>query len=406
MEKTKAPGLKWMKRSNGFVPVWVADEVDVKAGFAPKTVSLKAFADQPDILKAKCAVLQAEMHLWRTGHRTDPLSFDGTIESVLSIYQRHEESPFRKLKPSTRRTYVSFLTALETHIGGRRVDSITGVDMLRWHKAWSGDGTMLASAATTRAVLESAISFGVMNKLAGCVELLAMMREARRKLPRPNPRTAVIATDQVAAARASAHARGRGSAALAYALTFETTLRLWDVIGQWWPIAEGGLSDVVDAQAGVKWFGLRWEDIDEHMVLRYTPSKTDGTTGKTVAYPLTKAPMVMEELERVPLAERKGPVIKFEETALPYNPKKFQAGWRKDRKAANLPAHLWARDLRASGITEGRERDVSTDDAAKVAGHSSKSTTSRVYDRAVLAAADRFAEARIKGREQSDKNKK
>ena len=44
---------------------------------------------------------------------------------------------------------------------------------------------------------------------------------------------------------------------------------------------------------------------------------------------------------------------------------------------------------------------VSTDDAAKVAGHSGKRTTAVVYDRAVLEAAGRFADARIQGREQS-----
>ena len=45
---------------------------------------------------------------------------------------------------------------------------------------------------------------------------------------------------------------------------------------------------------------------------------------------------------------------------------------------------MWARDLRAS----------------KVAGHSGKKST-RIYDRAVVEAADRFAEARVKGRERS-----
>ena len=70
------------------------------------------------------------------------------------------------------------------------------------------------------------------------------------------------------------------------------------------------------------------------------------------------------------------------------------------RKVADLPANLWARNLRASGITEGRAANASTDDAAKVAGHS-KRTSAKVYDRAVLEAADRFADARLKGRERS-----
>lgn len=44
---------------------------------------------------------------------------------------------------------------------------------------------------------------------------------------------------------------------------------------------------------------------------------------------------------------------------------------------------------------------MSNDDAAKVAGHNNKRTTAEIYDRAVLEAADRFAEARIQRRERS-----
>jgi hypothetical protein len=40
------------------------------------------------------------------------------------------------------------------------------------------------------------------------------------------------------------------------------------------------------------------------------------------------------------------------------------------------------------------------DDAAKVAGHASTRMTSPVYDRAVLAAAERFAEARSNKRKE------
>lgn len=73
----------------------------------------------------------------------------------------------------------------------------------------------------------------------------------------------------------------------------------------------------------------------------------------------------------------------------------------KDRLTAGINSTMWARDLRASGITEGRASDASIDDAAKVAGHSGTRTTQKIYDRAVLEAADRFVDARIRGRERS-----
>jgi hypothetical protein len=401
MGEVKAKGLKWIKRSKGKVPVWVADEKDVKNGFLPRTVNLSDFIDQPDILVAKCNALQSNMVLFRTGYKADPLEFDGTVKALFSVYQRHPESIFRSLKPATRKTYCGFIPKIESHIGNRQVSAINGLDIKKYHRVWSRSGKNLATATTCLAIFESALRFGVMCRFEGCPELLTIVRESKRGLGRPKPRTSVVTASQVTSARKAAHAAGRPSSALAYALVFETTLRLWDVIGQWWPMEEGALSDVLDTNRRAKWFGLRWEDIDENMMLTYTPSKTAETTGKSVFYPLSNAPMVLEEIANIPMDKRKGPMIVDETSGIPYYPKNFAYRWRLDRKAANIPSTVWARDLRASGISEAMANDASIDDASKVAGHSGTATTSKVYNRAVLEAADRFSAARLKGRKHS-----
>ncbi|MCO5732854.1 integrase [Rhizobium sp. SSA_523] len=398
MEEIQAEGLKWIKRASRRVPYWVADEADVKNGYTPKTVNLDRLRDQPDILVARCNLLQAEMMLWRAGFRREVMKFDGTIRSLLDIYQRDPESSYQRLKPGSLVPYNHYLQKIEDHVGPRRVDQIDGIDVLRWHKVWSDSGKHLAAAATCRAVLEAAIKHGILRRYPGCIELREILVTARGQLPKPRPREMVITAEEVIAARLAAHAAGRPSSALAYALAYETTLRLWDVIGQWWPLDRGGISDVINPGAETKWFGLRWENIDDGLVLRYRPSKTDGTTGKSIVYPLIKAPMVLEEMEHWPAEKRTGPVIVSEETGLPYINRVVTERWEADRKAAGISSKAWARDLRASGITEGRAAGVETDDAAKVAGHSSKRTTSSVYDRAAIEAAERFADARIKGR--------
>lgn len=53
-------------------------------------------------------------------------------------------------------------------------------------------------------------------------------------------------------------------------------------------------------------------------MLRFVPAKTHGVTGKAVAYELTKAPMVMEEISRIPPEKRKGPVVVYERSGQPY----------------------------------------------------------------------------------------
>lgn len=399
METVKAPGLKWRKLASGLAPIWVADEADVRSGYSPKTINLKAYAHDADMLVAKCNQLQADMLLWRTGHRRDPLKFDGTVRALLDRYELHPRSPYRKLRPGSLRPYNHYLRNLRGHIGSVQISTISGVDIFEWHEVWSENGKHLAAAAMARAVLEAANSFGILLRTPGCIDLGSVLREASRKLPKPRSRRMAVTADQVATLRKAAHAHGAPSRALAYAVAFETTLRLWDVIGQWWPIDREGLSPVVDTERGMKWFGLRWEDIDADLILRAIPSKTSTTTEARIAYPLSKAPMVLEELKFWPEEKRQGPMIVSESSGVPYAYRNFTHGFKRDRKAAGLPASLWARDLRASGITEGRATDVSLDDTRKVAGHSSKETTAKIYDRAVLEAADRFAAARIRGRE-------
>ncbi|SFB52701.1 Phage integrase family protein [Rhizobium sp. NFR07] len=397
MEEITAPGLKWIKRRASKTPVWVASAKD----YEPRTVNLSHLRDEPEQLLAKCALLQAELNAWKAGLRERDLSFDGTLKSLLLKYHTEEDSPYFALRPGSQYPYDYYLNRLVYEIGDRHIDKITGVDLKRWHDAWSEGGEKLAASKMMRAVLDAAVSYGIMCRITPCLELRETLKAASRKLPRPRRRESIITADQVIALRANAHADGRPSCALAYALVFETTLRLWDVIGQWVPLNAKGISTVVSERMQKKWFGLKWEDIDEDLVLRYVPSKTSMKTGLAVTFPLSRAPMVMEELEHWPAESRVGPVILFAGTGEPYSGNWFEAKWRIDRKAAGLSSKIWARDLRASGITEGRAAGISTDDAAKVAGHASTKTTSDVYDRAALEAAERFADARSNKRKTS-----
>lgn len=394
MEEVAAPGLKWIKRRASRTPIWVASAKD----YEPKTVNLAHLRDEPEQLVAKCALLQAEMNAWKAGLRDRDVSFDGTLKSILEKYQTEPDSPYFMLRPKSRKPYDFYLSRLMHEVGDRRIDKVTGVDLKRWHESWSEGGKHLAASKMMRAVIDAAVTYGVMCRITPCIELKEVLKAASRKLPNPKRREVVITADQVIALRAAAHAAGRPSSALAYALVYETTLRLWDVIGQWVPVDSPGVSDVVNPRTNNKWFGLRWDDIDEHLVLRYVPSKTSMKTGLAVSYPLSQAQMVVEELAHWPVESRIGPVIAYEKNGRPYLSEVFSSMWSRDRKAAGLPVEIWARDLRASGITEARAAGISTDDAAKVAGHASTKTTSAVYDRAALEAAERFATARSKKR--------
>jgi hypothetical protein len=388
----QAPGLRWRRGS----PAWLPPQEAIAAGYRPSRVALDHLADRPELLKARCAALNADLRLWLAGYRDDPAVFDGSLRNLLVLYQQHPESSYQALRPWTQATYASYLSYLRATVGERPIESITGLDLVRWQRDWTAGGVHLAKAMQLRTVLLSASRFGASLRAPGCAEFATVIRETRRGFGRPRPRDAVLTATDVAAARKAAHAAGRPSRAMVYAIVYETTLRLYDVIGRWWPADRAPASEVVDGQ-GRLWVGLCWEDIDDDLVLRYVPSKTAGSTGLGILYPLaTAAPMVMQELRHHPLKRRAGPLIVNERTGLPYTPGAFQRGWREDRAALGLDNNIWARDMRASGITEARAGGAALDDAGKVAGHAGTRTTGSVYDRAALEAAERFAAARLK----------
>jgi hypothetical protein len=399
-----APGLKWRPRKDRFVPYWIPRDDAVAAGYPSGSINLESFLDgTPEgelILKGRCEVLQNDMLLWLAGYRRDRSAYDGTFRSILDIYEIHEESPFHNLKPASRHPYVIYLGKLRTHIGDRMVGSVNGLDVKGWWKVWSaadkrGRPTKVAAGWMAFSVLKTALRFGATCGLEDCAKLLGMMNEL--SVPRPRPRNMVALADQIIAAREAAHAVGRPSLALAYAMQFETALRQWDVIGQWYPLDYDLVCDVTGPYG--KWRGLDWRHIDSNLVLRLKAGKTEDTTGEDYVVDLRLCPMVMEELAHWPQEARQGPVIIDERTGLPYVPRVFESWWRrKIRKAAGLPANLWARDLRASAVTEGRRGGATTDDSSKVAAHSSPRTTALVYDREKLEAHRRFATARLQAR--------
>lgn len=390
-EKPKAPGLEWDRGR----PIWRSSRAAKRAGYPVKRVNLSNFNDNPTLLIQRCQRLQAEMKFWLSGRTGYSAVYDGTIKSLLNCYQTDAQSNYKKLKPSSRHPYDVYLGMLALEVGARRIDAIDGRDLVRWHAAWSapiveGGKPRLAAARMAMTVLKATLSFGIICRYAGCVDLKTIMDEMTFAAPRP--RRAAPTAEQITAARTEAHKAGHPAAALAYALQFEGQVRQWDVIGEWLPLDDRRPSALISG--GKKWIGPTWAQVDEHMILRLTPTKTEDTSEANVVLDLRTYPMVMDELASIPIEQRKGPLIVNPRTGLPYRQHYFRDLWRKNATAAGIDKSIWNRDLRAGGITEAREAGALTDDVAKTAGHADKRTTARVYDRDRLEAARRVAKAR------------
>ncbi len=389
--KARAPGLTWR---NGR-PVWRATKTAIAAGYPVKNVNLSSYLNQPVLLVQRCERLQAEMLAWVSGRKGRITEFDGTIRSLIEVWQSDPESPYHKLKSSTKKPYDVYARMVIMEVGLKLIDDVDGRDVKRWFNAWakpkkSGAPLRIPKARTAIAVIKSALSFGIMCRKAGCAAFKAVLAEV--DFPVPASRTTAPTADDITKVRKAARAVGHSAAALAYAIQFDGAVRQWDVIGEWVPMSDPRPSIVLDR--GMKWIGPMWSQVDENQVFRFTPSKTENTTGKEVAVDFTVCPMIMEELALITSEQRKGPLIVNPVTGKPYRPDYFQKLWRTVRDAQEVSQAIWNRDLRAGGITEGRAADASTDDLAKLAGHANKRTTAKVYDRAQIEAARRVAVAR------------
>jgi len=379
----ETPGLKKRQRKGGEALYWCASPEAVKAGFEPKTVNLSRHRDAPLLLAAACKRLDAEQRGWLSGKLRTRDDYDGTFASLLRRYETHPQSTFAKLKANSRAAYLSYVRMLTEAIGKRRVTAVSGLDIKAWHDKWKapdqpGGREKIAAASFAANVLKAALAFGVIDgNRPGCKDLHDALSLAR--FPKPRPRNVAPTAEQIAAARAAARGMGHPRLALAYALQFETTLRLWDVVGQWLPMDEPYLSTIT--ARGRKWIGPAWSDIDSELILRHRPTKTADTTEVVVSFDLKECPMVMQELALIPPEARTGPLILNGD--LPYWSFQTRIIWRAVAKKAGMTG-IWNRDIRAGGITQARRSGANLDDVSKAAGHSGKTITARVYDRDTL----------------------
>jgi hypothetical protein len=391
----RPPGLRTDENGR---PFWRATKAAVKAGYPVKSVNLAGLADNERLLRDRCIKLQREMLEWLSDGERRTVRFDGTFLTLLDVYHTDPKSTYFKLKHSSRGPYNVYIRMMRAEIGKCRLDRTDGVDVQDWFDAWAepdkpGGKRQLAKAHMAIAVLKAALTFGIMRRLPGCAEFRVILDAMKRKLPGVPSRKFVLNADQVTAARNAARELHHPRAALAYAIQFEGAVRQWDVKGQWMPLADRQPSAVI--YKGKKWFGPTWANVDENLILRWTPTKTENTTAPEIVVDLRACPMVMEELEFLSPEARKGPLIVDLETGRPYSEDRFNEIWRDAAKAAGIPRKVWNRDLRKSGSNEARQAGAPIDDLKKLMGHAPETeVTAEVYDLANLEAHRRIAAAR------------
>jgi hypothetical protein len=268
--------------------------------------------------------------------------FDGTFGGLIQSYRTHPDSPYQRLKFKVRLNYDTSLNRLVAEIGNERIDTWSAQTVQHAHdEKWGANGK-LAMGHTMLGKLRLLCTFGstTLNDDA-CIRLSTILGNMRFPTPKGH-KGGSLTRDQIRAIRVIAREQfGWDSIALAQAFQLEfPKLRQADIIGEWVPLSEPGTSDIVNGNE--KWLrGLRWSDIDENMVLhRVLAGGPRGEKHKEVAYNLKRSAMVIEEINRIPVEKRRGPMIVCEYSDLPWSPNEFRRKWRMVATKAGVPPSI------------------------------------------------------------------
>jgi len=406
-------GLAWRPRKKHWIGLWMPRQDLAARGYPIKSRRLWPPSDRPTAiptledwtaLSTACELLQGEMLNWsRPTFATNPLAtFDDTLSSLINIYLTHKNSPYQKLRHAVQITYGRRMGYIVRDFGQTRISSLTLDDFTEMYDSWlapneHSKGKRRVSHSHEQMVfLRLAFRFGKALKLPGCRDAADVIEEMTFKNVRK--RQTVVNAEQVLAIRTEAHRVGKHSIAFAQALQDGLMVRQKDVIGEWIPITNPGLSEVTHGRE--KWLiGFRWEEIDQSMNLTHRLSKSirgrdavaDADEGKVKLWSLPLYPPIMEELALiagVPVSRltrdklpATGPMVVAEHNQKPWRQKVFAATWRRIATAVGVPKDVQNRDTRAGATTDAETKGVNIETLRQGLGHSKPETT-RIYTRA------------------------
>jgi hypothetical protein len=153
-----------------------------------------------------------------------------------------------------------------------------------------------------------------------------------------------------------AHEMGFPALALAQAFQTDCGLRQTDVIGEWVPQSEPGVSGITDGSK--KWIrGIRWNQINSDGILEHTTSWSN----RHRVIDLNNAPLVKAELKKIGERPTGGAIVVNPRTRLPYVAATFRSLWRQVADAAGVPRNIKNTNSAigiAIGDVDGQEKVV------------------------------------------------
>lgn len=411
-----APGHIWRSHARGWECRWQARTDLVQKGFEPKSKQLFVGEEptESDIafIQDECRRLQDEMLTFGRGGLPEQSKYDGTIGSLIKCYQTDPDSNFQKLRYKVRMATIYLLRRLSDMHGHEELSEVKGRTIIAWHKIWTDGGVKKSMGGSFIGQLSAVLRFGrSILECPECRRVSDVLSDLR--FEGTAPRKSSLTSAQADAVRYKARIHfGWYSLALGQAFQFEGTLRQKDVIGEWVPLSEPGVSAVISGDK--KWLrGIDWSEVDENLILKHVTSKKQ----KETVIDLKLAPMVLEELAELldgkPLivvddASKKvivnrhllpasGPIVICDTNGQPWTDTEWRRKWRKVATACGIPKNVWNMDSRSGAISEAVDAGVPLEFVRHAATHSDIAQTQE-YDRAQAKATAKTMKARVENR--------
>lgn len=383
-----APGLRRRPRARGEALYWLPPQTDIKKGYPLKSLTFPSSSTEVEIA-AFCRRHWAELEAWRKGQTGGTPRY--TIRWIINRYQTDAFSPYRKLRPHTKRVYEQMSKIVADTIGNRAVDitagpkRITGETIRRWHWEWGkpdehGNATKPARARHVIVHLRVLISYAVEVGVPGAADLRAVLSVMR--FPTRPPRNIAPTREQVAAIVSSALEMGWRSVAIVTLAQFELTERRAHILGAW----ENG-----------QWRpGWLWTGINKECLISYQQTKT-GVIARQ--FDLKMTPALLELIHLTPEVSRIGPVVICEKSGVPWRDRHYADTFRKIARRAGVPDEVLSMDMRAGAATEASSIPAITMLDLQAAGGWSQPSTAARYVRENVRRAQKVVQLRQKNRE-------
>jgi integrase len=264
-------------------------------------------------------------------------SNEKTLGTLIERYRIDEHSSYSSLRYKTREQYNHALKRLVEDCGTYRPIDLNKASIESLYVKWTNGGKTPSMGHGLVTILRTVVNFGAtIAEDDDWVRVSVVLRHLHFK--KDPPKVKYLTRDQAVKIIEKAHEKGLSSIALAQAFQTECDkLKQTDVIGQWVPKDElGPPTDIF--HGGEKWMrGLRWNQIDENLILTHTTSWAN----KEIKFDLKNAPLVLRELKALNRRPAdSSPVIINRRTGRPFIAATFRALWRQIADEAGIPKNV------------------------------------------------------------------